>query len=100
MITYENKYIGNKTQCDICNSKAARKARKKDHKEASPPVDGEHTPDESPHPPTTPPPVHEEGITPTAISDQPVHFYIKICIILFIPPPWAPKIENELSIHF
>lgn len=55
--------IGNKTLCDICSSKAMKKARaKKEHKEtATPSVEGDHL--EETTPPPTPPPIIEEGIT-------------------------------------
>lgn len=63
---------GNKTLCDYCNSKAAKKARKKEHREATPTpveaasehisIDEQSHPTTVPSPPTTSPHAQEEGI--------------------------------------
>lgn len=72
--SFENEMIGNKTLCDICSSKAMRKARLKKEKETStqtPNIEpSTETADESA--PTTAPPTtsmptqhhHDEGIIP------------------------------------
>lgn len=64
--------IGNKTLCDICSSKAMKKARvKKEQKEtATPSVEGDHL--EETTPPPTPPPI-EEGIT----RNTPIQYHIQ-----------------------
>lgn len=61
ILMFQNEHLGNKTHCDICTSKAVKKARKKEQqKEVAPSTaDGvEHPPEEQHHHP-----VHEEGIT-------------------------------------
>lgn len=69
--SFENEMIGNKTLCDICSSKAMRKARLKKEKETSTQTantePSTETADESA--PSTAPPTptqhhHDEGIIP------------------------------------
>lgn len=73
--------LGNKTLCDICSSKAIKKARaKKEQKETAttPSVEGDHLQETTP--PPTPPPI-EEGITrniPPDFSNTTCKYHIKI----------------------
>lgn len=61
---------GNKTLCDYCNSKAVKKARRKEHKEATPTVDAasEHSVDDQS--PTTTPPTPSPPPTTTSHANE------------------------------